>query len=195
MKGATRRPKERPKAAAKPEARIGPADWVRAGLSALARDGIDAVRVEPLAERLGVTKGSFYWHYRDRAALHAAMLESWAARATRDIIARAEAEPQAKRLQHLIEITTSDPKVARLETAIRSWARTDATVARTMTTIDAERIAYLVKLIGADGVAPKAALLRAKILYLALIGSFFAANSIELAAAPELWREVRALIR
>ncbi|MGB9368496.1 MAG: helix-turn-helix domain-containing protein, partial [Xanthobacteraceae bacterium] len=52
--------------------------WIAAGFDALADGGIDAVRVEPLAKALGITKGSFYWHFADRRALLDAMLESWA---------------------------------------------------------------------------------------------------------------------
>ena len=52
-------------------------DWVTAGLAELAKGGIDGVRVEVLAERLGVTKGGFYRRFRDRRALLNAMLETW----------------------------------------------------------------------------------------------------------------------
>ncbi len=52
-------------------------DWVEAARSAMAEGGIEAVAVEPLARRLGVTKGSFYWHFEDRKALLNATLERW----------------------------------------------------------------------------------------------------------------------
>src|SRR6202047_5576718 len=52
-------------------------DWVTAGLAALATGGVDSVRVEVLAERLGVTKGGFYRRFKDRRALLNAMLETW----------------------------------------------------------------------------------------------------------------------
>lgn len=66
------------------------ADWVGAALDALARDGLRAVAVEPLAERLGATKGSFYWHFRDRNALLEAAVAHWERTATDDLIARLE---------------------------------------------------------------------------------------------------------
>ena len=66
------------------------ADWTGAALDALARDGLRAVAVEPLAERLGATKGSFYWHFRDRNALLEAAVTHWERTATDDLIARLE---------------------------------------------------------------------------------------------------------
>src|SRR6478736_6663899 len=70
------------------DGRLARSDWVTAGLRMLAERGIDAVAVEPLCQRLGVTKGSFYWHFADRAALHAAMLDLWRERGTAEIVER-----------------------------------------------------------------------------------------------------------
>ncbi|MGH3415711.1 MAG: TetR/AcrR family transcriptional regulator [Actinocrinis sp.] len=72
-----------------------PADWTGAALDALARDGLRAVAVEPLAERLGATKGSFYWHFRDRNALLEAAVAQWEHTATDELIGRLEAIPDA----------------------------------------------------------------------------------------------------
>ncbi len=176
--------------------RIGPEAWVRAGLSLLSREGIDAVRVEPLAVRLGVTKGSFYWHFKDRPALHLAMLQAWGGTATGDIIRLVEAEtgsPQ-QRLFRLVEVSTSNSRAARLETAIRAWAQHDAGVARIVAGIDAERLAYVVGLLRGSGIDAGTAETRAKILYLVLIGSFFAAPSADIQAGPDVWREITKLI-
>jgi AcrR family transcriptional regulator len=60
-----------------PNQRLGPGDWCQAALAALAEGGLDAVAVEPLAKRLGVSKGSFYWHFKDRDALVAATVSHW----------------------------------------------------------------------------------------------------------------------
>jgi len=64
------------------------ADWIGTAVEALARDGLRAVAVEPLAERLGATKGSFYWHFRDRNALLQAAVEHWEAAVIDESIAR-----------------------------------------------------------------------------------------------------------
>jgi AcrR family transcriptional regulator len=66
-------------------------DWTEAALDALAHDGLAGVAVEPLARRLGTTKGSFYWHFADRAELIAATLELWEQRDTSDVIDRLQA--------------------------------------------------------------------------------------------------------
>jgi AcrR family transcriptional regulator len=66
-------------------------DWAEAGLTALAEQGLRGVAVEPLARRLGATKGSFYWHFADRAELVDATLELWERRETTDVIERIEA--------------------------------------------------------------------------------------------------------
>jgi len=66
-------------------------DWVDAAYSAFLADGLAAVRVEPLARVLGATKGSFYWHFADRAALVGAVVERWEAQETDAVIALAEA--------------------------------------------------------------------------------------------------------
>jgi AcrR family transcriptional regulator len=194
MKKQAKVPAKRRTAGAEPH--IGPGDWVRAGLSMLARDGIDAVRVEPLAEVLGVTKGSFYWHFKDRAALHSAMLTAWSEAATHDIIRQVEAEnlPPRRRLSRLIELTTSKAKAARLETAIRAWAQIDAAAGKVLAATDTERLAYVAGLLREAGTDGSAAAMRAKILYLVLIGSFFAASNAELVAGPELWREMTKLV-
>jgi len=71
------------------------ADWTGAALDALARDGLRAVAVEPLAERLGATKGSFYWHFRDRNALLEAAVAHWERTATDELIDRLETIPDA----------------------------------------------------------------------------------------------------
>lgn len=178
------------------DARIGPDDWVRAGLIVLARDGIDAVRVEPLAERLGVTKGSFYWHFKDRAALHAAMLSAWRQSSTGEIIQLVEGEkPDVRlRLARLIELATSNDKAAGLETAMRAWAQHDPEANKILASVDGERLEYVAELLRGVGMDRSTAAVRARIVYLVLIGSYFAGSKTDLRARPDLWRELMKLI-
>jgi AcrR family transcriptional regulator len=75
------------------EMRLSREDWVAAGLAALTVDGLAGVAVEPLARTLGTTKGSFYWHFPDRAALVTATLERWEQRETTEVIAHISALP------------------------------------------------------------------------------------------------------
>jgi AcrR family transcriptional regulator len=178
------------------ETKAGEADWVKAGVSLLGRAGIDAVRVEPLAAKLGVTKGSFYWHFKDRDALHLAMLESWRSDTTRNVIARVEAESTGTRdrLKQLIGLATRNTALARLEIAIRAWAKTDQRAAAAVAEIDRQRVDYVTSLLRDLGIAEQTARLRAWILYLALIGGFFAAGGREPVPEEALWAEAERLI-
>ena len=193
MNTANRRTPARGKAGA--ETKAGPADWVKAGLSALSRGGIDAVRVEPLATKLGVTKGSFYWHFKDRDALHLAMLEAWRTDTTRDVIARVEAESvrPGDRLRRLIALATQNSGFARLEIAIRAWARTDDRVAKAVAEIDRQRVDYMATLLRGLAIEPRTARLRAQIVYLAAIGSFFSQDGKARSEDYALWAELERL--
>ena len=146
-------------------------DWVRAGLRRLARQGIDGVRVEPLAKDLGVTKGSFYWHFGDRPDLLSAMLETWSKIATEAVIEQAEEageEPQA-RLARLTTIA-SEGFDARLELALRDWGRRDPAVGRVVDEIDGRRMDYLRQLLRESGFAPIDVEARAFLIYSVLLG-------------------------
>ena len=145
-------------------------DWLRAGLRRLAREGIEGVRVEPLAEEIGVTKGSFYWHFGDRADLLQAMLEEWSLTATEAVIAQAEASgggPHA-RLERLTHIAIEGFD-SQLELALRDWARRDAEVAAVLEEVDRRRMGYLRQLFREAGFEPVETEARAFLLYAALL--------------------------
>lgn len=172
------------------------ADWIRAGLSLLMKSGIAAVRVEPLALLLGVTKGSFYWHFKDRAELHAAMLDEWQAVTTGNIIGDVDREALdgRARLRQLITRVPSEPKVARLETAVRSWATSDDKAKKIVASVDKRRVDYVASLLQEIGIDATTAQLRARIIHLALIGSFFTATTTHAMPEPAFWIEVEQLL-
>ncbi len=150
--------------------------WVDAALEALAERGIDAVRVEPLARRLGVTKGSFYWHFRDRGALLVALLERWEEVATQAIIDEVEAVPgpaEAK-LRALFAIALATSRMD-LETALRQWARRERRVQHAVERVDERRMGYLQGLFEALGHAPEDARARSFLAYASLFGDHFIA--------------------
>lgn len=95
------RPKPRKRSRAE-RASLSAQDWIEAALDAIAAGGLDAVAVEPLARKLRVTKGSFYWHFPDRAALIAAALAHWEKQETVDLIARAEQETAPRERLHTL---------------------------------------------------------------------------------------------
>lgn len=125
--------------------------WVEAALRALATGGPESIRVEALAARLGVSKGGFYWHFKDRAALLEEMLDSWEQRVVGDVIAQVESEPGEARakLQHLFDLaSTSSADLLPVELALRDWARRDAEVAARLHRVDNQRMEYLRALFG-----------------------------------------------
>jgi AcrR family transcriptional regulator len=147
--------------------------WIDAALRALAAGGPDAVRVEPLAASLGVSKGGFYWHFKDRRALLEEMLDSWEKAWTDDVIALVEgrrAEPQEK-LRGLLELGRSAD--FEVELAIRDWSRRDGEVARRLRRIDRRRMAFLRSLFGRFCDDEDDVEARSMLAYSLLIGSYF----------------------
>lgn len=124
--------------------------WVEEGLRALADGGPDAVRVEALAKRLGVTKGGFYGYFADRDALLRAMLDAWERESTDEVIDRVEREggdPKTK-IQRAGMLTFSDDRLLPLDLAVRDWARRDEAVAERLRRVDNRRMALLREMIG-----------------------------------------------
>jgi AcrR family transcriptional regulator len=150
--------------------------WVRAALQALAAGGPDAVRVEALAVDLGVSKGGFYWHFADRQALLAEMLDTWEKAGTENIIARVEsqpADPRAK-LQRLFDLTSS-PEGLAVELAVRDWSRRDGDVAERLRRVDNRRIGYIRSLFGPFCADDNDVEVRSMLAYTLVIGSYFIA--------------------
>jgi AcrR family transcriptional regulator len=127
------------------------ASWVEEGLRALGIGGPDAVKIEALAQALGVTKGGFYWHFEDRRALLEEMLDTWERVVTDDVIERIEdagGDARAK-LRRLNELAASTDALTKIELAIREWARRDKAVSTRVRRIDNRRMDYLRSLFGA----------------------------------------------
>jgi AcrR family transcriptional regulator len=124
--------------------------WIDAGLQALAGGGPDAVRIEPLAQTLGVTRGGFYWHFEDRRALLEAMLDAWEQRSIEEVFERVEREggdPRAK-IVRAGELTFS-PELVPIDLAVRDWSRREPRVAERLRRVDNRRMDYLRVLFGA----------------------------------------------
>lgn len=149
--------------------------WLMGSVMALTEGGIEALRVEPLAERLGVTKGSFYHHFKNRRELHLALLAEWERLGTSQIIDAVEdgAVEPADRLRALAKRTfAADPFSDGIETAIRSWAANDEVAAEAVRRVDARRLAFVTGLLREGGMAKGKAERRARLLYRTLIGEF-----------------------
>src|SRR6266496_6234457 len=126
-------------------------NWIEEGLRALAAGGPDAVRIETLAEALGVTKGGFYWHFDDRRALLEEILDMWERLSVDDVIERVESEGGDARakLRRLSALASSSDEPLKIDLAVRDWARRDQTVAERLRRVDNRRMDYLRSLFGA----------------------------------------------
>ena len=124
--------------------------WIEEGLRALAAGGPDAVRVEALAQALGVTKGGFYGHFADRGALLEEMLDSWERKATDEVLERVERHGGDVRARlRLAGALTFSGELLPIDLAVRDWARRDQAVAERLRRVDNRRMEYLRLLFGA----------------------------------------------
>jgi Transcriptional regulator len=163
-------PRKRPEA----PATLDVAAWIDAAMDMLAEGGVDAVRIDPLAKRLGVTRGSFYWHFKDRDALHQAMLKQWRKRASYAVGARIDSQNPApnERLKQNLALPQASARskhAAAIELAIRLWARRDKEAARAVAHIDRVRLKYYAQLYAETGLKQEQARERAFLFYGALM--------------------------
>jgi AcrR family transcriptional regulator len=113
-------------------------DWIQAGYAILAEEGIKALKLEHLCARLGVTKGSFYWHFSDMAGYRSALIEAWGQLRDEDrrhFATLSDGSPR-QRLSQMMTALVS-PRHWTLERAMREWARTDEAVAASVRASDA----------------------------------------------------------
>ncbi|MEV8098907.1 TetR/AcrR family transcriptional regulator [Kitasatospora sp. NPDC085879] len=145
-------------------------DWTMAALRALARGGVAAVAVDVLAKELGVTRGSFYWHFDNREALLVAALETWELRATTEIVeaVRELPDPLARGRALLTEALGSE-KIAGLEPALVAQTAHPA-VAAVVTRVTRARLAFLAEIFSDLGLGPQDARHRALAAYAAYLG-------------------------
>jgi AcrR family transcriptional regulator len=137
-------------------ASLTPHDWIEAGSGLLVDKGIDMVRVDVLAKILGVTRGSFYWHFKDRDDLLQGILKAWRDAATDQLIDRFERKSTDPRvhIQDLISLPFRGrlaERAAHVELAIRAWARRDATARQAVDDVDARRLSYIAQCFSALG--------------------------------------------
>jgi len=150
--------------------RLSRANWVTAGLGALVQGGPDAVAVEPVAARLGTTKGSGYWHFADRADLLRAVLDAWVDRYTVAVRERVEAGggTPTERLRHLLAIVSTAAEQSPADLLLVASA--DPDVRRAVVEATQLRVAYVEQLLREDGVPGPEARSRAVLAYAAYLG-------------------------
>jgi len=147
-------------------------DWIRAALKALAVDGFTAVKADVLAKTLGVSRGSFYWHFENIDKFHLCVLQRWQEIATDAIILQVEGSAKGtSRLRLLIYLAlTADSS---LETGIRAWGSSFQQAMPFIQKVDQLRLSYIERLILEAGLDAALARTRAQIIYWTYLGSIF----------------------
>ena len=148
--------------------------WIRTALEALAEHGADSLRIEVLARRCGVTKGSFYWHFKDRRDLIDALLDTWKRGRLDDIRKQTRADPgqELAAIYHTIDVyaAAKNRKGLLIETAVRQLARYDAAAAATVEEVDTTRLACSENLFRGCGLPAQEAKARSLLLYAYVFG-------------------------
>ncbi|MFN3984283.1 MAG: TetR/AcrR family transcriptional regulator [Rhodocyclaceae bacterium] len=148
--------------------------WVAGAIEVLAEEGISGLRVEVLAKRLKVTKGSFYWHFQDRNDLLKAVLTKWKDGRIRDIIKQTRAQPgrELEQIYHVIDVYSASRsrRGVMIELAVRDWARRDPQAAGIVAEVDETRLRCARELFLACGVPLEEASSRCMLLYAYVFG-------------------------
>lgn len=123
-------------------------DWIQAAQRRLVKGGIDSVRVDTLAKEMHITRGSFYYHFKNRDDLLEGLLDNWRARATDEVIDRLRSAHQLPREQlvQLLELPlhgNAAREAAATEIAIRGWARRDKQARQAIDEVDRHRMRYI----------------------------------------------------
>ena len=152
--------------------KLGRQDWVQAALATFIEKGIEAVKVDAIAKSLKITRGSFYWHFKNLDDLLAAIIQEWQAVNTEDVIQQIEIMDgtPSQRLLHLLEIAAEDDD--RLEKAMRIWAIHDTRVIASLEQVDKQRLEYLQHLFRQIGFSKIDAQVRAQVAYYVRLGWF-----------------------
>ena len=148
--------------------RLTKSDWIKHGLRTLAKEGAGALKAGPMAAKLQVSRGSFYWHFKDIAEFRAELLRAWRERATDRVIQQMAERAEPDRLNYLLKRAFSEERG--LDRAMRSWAAEDGDVVAVVTSVDASRVAYIADLLVETGVEAGKAQARANFIYWAYLG-------------------------
>lgn len=175
-----------------PDNRLRPSEWVQAGLKALARSGFSALKADTLANRLGISRGSFYWHFADVPAFHAAILQRWREIALENIINEID-KAADDRLEALLYRAFAPS--SGIERAVRAWATADTRARAAVEAVDAERIRYLRKLLIEAGIPPSVAGTRARIMNWCYLGFALSSNELDRESSKRVVTDLSQLAR
>jgi AcrR family transcriptional regulator len=153
---------------------LGREDWIEAAIGLLASRGVGAVKITQLAENLGVTRGSFYWHFKDREDLLAALIKAWDKRNTKALVSAVEGSTDL--VEGVLAIfecwLRAEPFAPRLDAALRDWGHHEDEVRRKVKRADRKRVKAIAGVFERGGFAPQEAVIRARILYYTQVGYY-----------------------
>jgi AcrR family transcriptional regulator len=149
-------------------------DWIDAARQMLIEGGVASVQINPLAARLGVTRGGFYWRFRNRQHLLDELLDDWEARNTRQFLETVgppgtPAERYTRLVRLWLDERDFDPA---LDSAVRQWGSIDAAVRNRVRSADLARIEGLAQIFREAGQPQMEAHVRARIVYFHQIGYY-----------------------
>jgi AcrR family transcriptional regulator len=174
-------------------ARLEKTDWLDFALKELAEKGHDALKAQTLASALGVTRGSFYWHFEDLDAFKRDLIGHWTDRTTGEllhaVVRKGEAEAQLIGL-----MARAFRSGISMERAVRAWAAADDHVAGLVAAVDWRRIRFAEQLLTALGVAAAEVGPRARLLYWASIGRLMMARPGDQGLSEAEIRDLAALM-
>lgn len=151
--------------------RLSREDWIRGALDLLVQTGVDGVKIVPLSERLGVTSGSFYWHFKNRRELYDALLEYWEREMTDAAIEAAKefTGSPVERIWRLMEqvMTTG---LASLDLAFWHWSQTDASASHVFKQVLKKRFAFAAWMFSQAGFSKKQAEIRGRMMVIYMMG-------------------------
>jgi len=153
--------------------KLSTSDWLQQGIEALRIYGIRGLNVEELAKFIGVTKGSFYWHFKDRRDFYAKLIQYWEYDFNTVMIEKIQSLSGSadERLKYLIELVL-DEELGKYDFAIRSLAPFDDLAEQTVAKVDKQRMGFARRLFEEMGFSKKEAAVRSRIFYLHFIGEF-----------------------
>jgi len=155
------------------EHKLSKSEWLRHGLEALRLYGIKGLNIEALAENIGVTKGSFYWHFKGRKEFYAGMIHYWEYDFNTLMIERIESLSGSadERLKSLMELVLNE-ELGKYDADIRAWAVFDDLAEQAVARVDKQRMGFVRSLFEEMGFSKKEADVRSRIFYLHFIGEF-----------------------
>ncbi len=156
-----------------------PSDWAAAALVAIADGGIEKLSVERLAKSIGVTKGSFYWHFSDRAALIEAAALEWECRSTDEVIAvLSSIDDPRQRLRTMFEISFGDSELGPIDTALAAKAD-DPVIGGIVRRVTKKRVESIESIFLEIGLTVDDTKLQARLAYAAYLGHFQLGRSLD----------------